>query len=30
MEFRQQFNDFIDNEIDAASKNQIEVKPPAV
>lgn len=30
MEFRQQFNDFIDNEIDTASKNQIEVKPPAV
>ena len=30
MEFRHQFNDFIDNEIDAALKNQIEVKPPAV
>ena len=30
MEFRQQFNDFIDNEIGGGSKNQIELKPPAV
>lgn len=30
MEFRQQFNDFIDNEIGGDSKNQIELKPPAV
>ena len=30
MEFRQQFNDFIDNEIDVASTHQIEVNPPAV